>query len=112
MLPAATCRWTWLALIALQAAWHAWWHPPEVVSIPAAVGLAVGPLLLPAWWIWKLRHGALLIGGMILLVYFSLGVAEAWTDPAVRVPALVQVGLVVLYFLALPGVGRRRSGPR
>lgn len=114
MIPAPIARWVWLALIALQLAWFGWLYPPELLGRVPALVIAVLPLLIPTYWIWRLTRDALVVGGMILLLHFSFAVAEAWASPTTRAIALVQIALIVVYFLALPGVrrGGKASGVR
>jgi uncharacterized membrane protein len=38
--------------------------------------------------------------GLLLMLYFTIGVMEAWSNPPQRLPALVQVTLAVFYLFA------------
>lgn len=105
----ALCRWSLLALIVLQLAWFGWLHPPQQISMAAALMLSMGPLVLVLPFAWSLKPKPLVVAGLVLLVYFSVGVMEAWANPTVRAPALVQVGLILIYFTALATIRRRRS---
>jgi len=58
------------------------------------------PLLIPVAGLLRKQHRSMIWGGVILLLYFTAGVTEAWTTPAHRWPALVQVTLVVVYIYA------------
>ena len=58
------------------------------------------PLLLPLRGIIRTQHRSMVFGGIVLLIYFTAGVTEIWTNQAHLWPALVQVILVVTYFLA------------
>lgn len=107
--PLTATRWAWFALIALQLAWFGGLAPEPSIGRPAACALAAGPLLAPLWWVWRLRPNGLVAGGLVLLVYFCVAVSEAWVDPVARTAALVQIGLIAVYFAALAGI-RRRSG--
>lgn len=109
MIPTPLARWLWLALIALQLAWFGWLHPSTLLGYWPALVIATVPLLLPTPWILALRPQAMVVGGMILLLHFSFAVGEAWVNPATRAIASVQIALIVLYFLALPSVRRRRA---
>ena len=108
MIATAWARWSWLALIGVQLAWFGWWSPSEVLGYWPALLLATVPLLLPLPWILRLSRSALVVGGMILLLHFSVAVSEAGVDPVARPLALLQIALIVFYFLALPAFGRRR----
>ena len=110
-LPLSSARLAWVALIAVQAAWFGWLAPDPWPGRAGATALAIVPLLLPLWWIWRLNVNGLVIGGMLLLIYFAVAVSEAWVEPAVRPVALIEIGLIAVYFLALLDV-RRRRGPR
>lgn len=99
-------RIAWLALIALQLAWFAWLAPSEVAGRLGGTLFAVVPLLLPLWWILRLHLNGLVVGGLILLGYFCFAVVEAWVSPDARALALVQIGLVAIYYLGLLSVRR------
>ncbi len=98
----------WAALAALQLLWHLWLAPPR--TLPPALVLAgtVLPLLLPLAALRKPRR-ALLWVGIFSLFYFCHGVAESWSAPEERLPALCEVGLSLLLILAL---GASVKGPR
>lgn len=98
----------WIALILLQCAWYAWLFPPQRVPMWLALGLAVVPLLLPLLAIRSMRR-ALLWVGMLSLFYFCHGVAESWSSPQERVPALLEVLLTLLLIGALGAGVKRRS---
>ncbi|MDT8437529.1 MAG: DUF2069 domain-containing protein [Wenzhouxiangellaceae bacterium] len=101
MITLAWTRWLWLALIALQLAWFGVLVPPQQIPIAVMLAVTVIPLLLPVWWVWRLRTGGLVIGGLLLLLYFCLAVAEAWVNPDARAAALVQIVLITLFFVGL-----------
>jgi len=85
--------WLQLALCLLLVAWYGWLHPPAQLS----PGIAVGLMLLPS--VPGLALGALgqrsaaFWCGVACLFYFSHGVMEAWTVPATRGLALLEVVL-------------------
>ena len=110
VLPIEFSRWCWLALIALQFVWFGWLYPSPFFGRSIPLVIMALPLLLPAWWIWQLSPRALVLGGTILLLHFSIAVAEAWTTPELRTIAWLQIILIVIYFLAMPGL--KRSRPR
>ncbi|MEM7053091.1 MAG: DUF2069 domain-containing protein [Pseudomonadota bacterium] len=109
MLPVQLSRWCWLALIALQLIWFGWLFPSELFGRGMPLVVMTLPLLIPAWWIWQLKPRALVLGGTILLLHFSVAVAEAWTTPALRIIAWLQIILIVIYFLSMPGLRRARA---
>lgn len=98
----------WIGLIVLQPVWHLWLAPDPHVPLAAMLVLSLVPLLLPLLAI-RRPPRALLWAGIVALFYFSHGVAEAWSVPAERLPAIVQIGLSLLLILAL-GAGVERRG--
>lgn len=114
-LPLSATRWAWVLLIGIQLAWFAGLGPEPALGRLTASLLAVVPMLVPAWWIWRLSINGLVVGGMLLLIYFCVAVAEAWVDPVARPVALLQIVLITVYFVALAGVrragGRDKPGP-
>jgi uncharacterized membrane protein len=99
------------ALLALQPVWHGWLDPPQRLPAWLVMGIAMLPLLLPAIGVLRRRPGALFLAGLVSLLYFSHGVAEAWADPAARIPALVEVALSLLLVgsIGAAGLQRRRA---
>lgn len=105
------CRWALVGLILLQPVWFAWLAPPELVPPWMAITIMGLPLLLALPFVWRLRKNALVVAGCVLLVHFCLAVSEAWANPAARVPAVIQVLLIGIYFTAMSSLrfGRRQS---
>jgi len=58
------------------------------------------PLLLPLRGIIRTTHRSMVYGGIVLLIYFTVGVTEIWTNEAHLWPAVVQIILVLIYFFA------------
>jgi uncharacterized membrane protein len=85
----------------LQIIWHGGLHPSE--TFPA--GLVLGIALLPiAVLILAARHSLrrmLLVGGIVSLLYFSHGVMELWSNPAVRLLAALEVLFAVVSIFGL-----------
>ncbi|MGB0513710.1 MAG: DUF2069 domain-containing protein [Wenzhouxiangellaceae bacterium] len=100
-------RWLWVALIALQIVWFGVIAPIDALGPIGSAAVFAVPLLLPAWSIWRLNLRGIVIGGMFLLFYFCVAVAEVWAQPVSRIPALIQVGLILWYFTALYEIRRR-----
>jgi uncharacterized membrane protein len=96
----------WAALVLLQLAWHGVMFPPTQLSMLLVLGITVVPLLLPAFSLPDKRR-ALLWVGILSLFYFCHGIAEAWSSPPERVPALLEIGLTLLLIGTL-GAGVRR----
>lgn len=102
------CRWSLLALLAVQLAWFGWLHPPQHMATLAAVLITAGPLLLLLPFAWTLKPRALVVTGLVLLLYFLVGVTEALANPEVRALALAQVVLVLGYFTGLAVIRRQK----
>jgi uncharacterized membrane protein len=76
------------------------------MPVPLALSIALVPLLLPLLALRNVRR-ALLWVGILALFYFCHGVAEAWSAPAERIPALLEIALTLLLIGTL-GAGVRR----
>jgi uncharacterized membrane protein len=99
----------WAMLTILQAVWHAWLFPPQVIPLGWILALTVIPLLLPLLAVRDPRR-ALLWVGILSLFYFCHGVAEAWSSQEQRGPAVFEIVLTLLLIGALgAGVTRKRS---
>ncbi len=106
MINLSWCRWSLLALVPVQLAWFAWLQPPQILPLVVVLTLSVLPLLIVLPFAWRLQPRGLVITGLVLLVYFVIGVTETFANPAVRPLALVQVALIVIYFTALATIRR------
>lgn len=99
------------ALVALAALYGLWAGPGEHVLATMLV-LILPPLLLAiaAWCGWP-RAG--FIAGVLALLWFSHGVMVAWSEPAQRGYALIEIvlALVVVYASSIDGI-RARFGNR
>jgi uncharacterized membrane protein len=49
-------------------------------------------------------------GGYLVVLYFVVGVMEAWSNPPQRFLALLQVGLTLLYVMLLVNMTHPASG--
>jgi uncharacterized membrane protein len=87
-------RWTYLALIALQPTWHALLPPPGGSGSWILATMATVPLLLPLRGVWAGSLRAMTWAGYLSMLYFVIGVMEAWANPPQRPPALLQIALV------------------
>jgi uncharacterized membrane protein len=96
----------WAALTVLQVLWHGWFFPPTRMPLAMVLGITVIPLLLPVFSLPDKRR-ALLWVGILSLFYFCHGVAEAWSSPSERIPAVLEIGLTLLLIGTL-GAGVRR----
>lgn len=96
----------WAALVALQLLWHGWLQPPQSMPVALVLAITVIPLLLPLVALRQPRR-ALLWVGILALFYFCHGVAEAWSAPAERMLAIIEIALALLLIGTL-GAGVRR----
>ncbi|MBK6727981.1 MAG: DUF2069 domain-containing protein [Xanthomonadales bacterium] len=89
----------------LQIFWHGLLHPPRPLPVALVLGVALLPLLalLPA--AWHSRRRALLVGGIVSLLYFSHGVMEYWSNPPLRALASAEI---VFALLAIFGLRKTR----
>jgi len=89
-----------IALIVLCVAW-------EAVLAPLRPGgswliLKVLPLLLPLFGILRGKRYTYQWASMFVLIYFTEGVVRGWSDKGLtQVLALVEVGLTIMFFLAV-----------
>jgi uncharacterized membrane protein len=97
----------WAALTVLQAVWHGWLFPPQIMSTALLLGITVVPLLLPLLAISDVRR-ALLWVGILSLFYFCHGVSEAWSAPGERWLAWIEI-LLTLTLIGILGLGVRRK---
>jgi uncharacterized membrane protein len=73
--------------------------------------VAALPLLLPLRGIFRGQHRGLIWGAFLSIFYLIVGVMEAWSNPAQRMAASVQIALVAGYMITVVLIGRRRSQP-
>lgn len=109
MIQLTFCRWSLIGLIIIQVAWFGWMIPMDTSTRMAALAISTLPLLIALPLIWSLQPRPLVITGLLLLVYFSIGISEAWANPAARLPAVFQVAMVLAYFTGLATIRRQRS---
>jgi uncharacterized membrane protein len=97
----------WAALFLLQLAWHGTQNAPTEGSRGAVLALALLPLALPLLALRKPGR-ALLLAGMVALLYFCHGISDAWSVPATRAWACVEIALSLLLILAVGAAVERR----
>jgi uncharacterized membrane protein len=98
----------WAALVALQLVWHGWLFPTQTMPALLVLAITVIPLLLPLFAIRDVRR-ALLWVGILSLFYFCHGIAEAWSSPSERWPALVEIALTLVLIGTLGAGVKRKS---
>jgi uncharacterized membrane protein len=62
---------------------------------------AVCPLLLPLRGLLKGSLRSMTWAGYLVMLYLMVGITEAWTNPAQRIPALAQTFLVAIFMGSL-----------
>ena len=104
-------RWTYLALIALQPTWHALLPPPAGSGSWILAAIATVPLLLPLRGVWVGSLRAMTWAGYLSMLYFVVGVMEAWANPPQRLAALIQIALVAGLVASIFVFSRRARRP-
>jgi len=97
LIPKQAARASYVTLIVLQTAWHAVLPAPAGNDSWLLAGTATLPLLLPALGVWRGSLRSMTWAGYLVMLYFVIGVMEAWANPAQRLPALLQVLLVAVF---------------
>jgi len=87
----------YLGLILLQPLWHAVLPPPSGAGNWLLAAAATVPLLLPLKGLLANSLRSMTWAGYLVMLYLVIGIMEAWSNPAQRVPALVQTALVVIF---------------
>ncbi len=100
---------SYLALLLLQIIWHGllpqpWGSQNWILAVVAAL-----PLLLPLAGIAAGRMRSMTWGGFLAVLYFVIGVMEAWSNPAQRIPAIIQIVLALAYCGWFAGYSRQSS---
>lgn len=98
--------WALLALVVFYLLWFA----GDAHLLTGLVAFALPPFLL-AIGAWRGWHRASFVAGVFALLWFCHGVMLAWSEPAQRWMALVEVALslVIIYAACLPGARARRG---
>ncbi|WJW76067.1 DUF2069 domain-containing protein [Thiohalobacter sp. IOR34] len=88
-----------LGILALLVLWYGWLSPSP--RLPAAFVLLLlgGPLLLPLRGLLHGRRYTVKWSLFLALGYFTHGVLEAYSTPADRWLALLEIGLSLLWFV-------------
>jgi uncharacterized membrane protein len=88
---------SYLGLLILQPLWHALLPEPTGSGSWLLALAATAPLLLPLKGLLKGSLRSMTWAGYLVMLYLIIGVMEAWSNPAQRLPALVQILLVVIF---------------
>ena len=91
---------TYLGVLAWQLIWHGLLPPPLGAHNVWLAVFACLPLLIPLPGLCRKRYRSMIWAGLLLMLYFTIGVMEIWSNPPQRIPALVQVLLAVFYLFA------------
>ena len=98
----------YLATLVWQVVWHGVLPPPLGARNTWLALLACLPLLIPLTGLIRGNYRSMIWAGLLLMLYFTIGIMEAWVNPPQRFPAMVQVALAVFYLFAFKM--RNRSG--
>jgi uncharacterized membrane protein len=90
---------TYLGVLAWQVIWHGLLPPPLGARNVWLVTIACIPLFMPLAGLARMKYRSMIWSGVLLILYFAIGIMEAWSNPPQRIPALVQVTLVIFYLL-------------
>jgi uncharacterized membrane protein len=83
-----------IALSGLEIAWHAWLVPAD--SVRATLLITALPAAFCVLLCGRDVRRGVLVGGMLCLGYFCHGVASAWSEPAARLPAFLEIALALI----------------
>ena len=93
-------QYAYVFMLAWQLVWLGLLPPPIGPRNTWLAIIACLPLLLPLKGVVRNIHHSMVYGGIVLMIYFAVGVMEIWTNPAHRWPGVVQVMVVVIYIAA------------
>ena len=91
---------TYFATLFWQIIWHGLLPSPYGTQNPGLVLLACLPLLIPVVGLTRLNYRSMIWAGLLLMLYFTIGIMEMWSNPPQRLPALVQVLMTSFYLFA------------
>lgn len=86
--------------LAWQVIWHGLLPPPLGSRNFWLVFVACIPLLIPLAGLIRMQYRSMIWAGLLLILYFALGIMEAWSNPPQRQAALVQVFLAIFYLFS------------
>lgn len=108
---------SYLGLLALVVVWEAWLAAPTPVPRAFWAGLKVVPLLIPLYPLLRGSARAHVLAALLVLLYFSEGVAMTWTegrrgDVAGIAYGLAEIALAVLFILSATFYARFSAAAR
>ena len=86
--------------LAWQVIWHGLLPQPLGARNVWLVVIACLPLLIPVFGLLRLNYRSMIWAGLLLMLYFTIGIMELWTNAPQRLPAVVQISLAVFYLFA------------
>ncbi len=89
----------YFGLIALLLVWLGWLSPPQILPTAVAMFLMLVPLLFPLRGILYGRPYTFAWTGFLALFYFTHGVVEAYSTPADRWLALLEILLSIAFYI-------------
>ncbi len=90
----------YLGMLVWQLIWHGLLPPPLGNGNIWLAGISCLPLLIPLAGMIRMLYRSMIWAGLLLMFYLAIGVMEVWSNPAQRLPAMVQVMLVAFYLFA------------
>lgn len=99
----------YLAVLILQPVWHGLLPPPHGNHSVWLALIATMPLMLPLRGILAGSIRSMTWGGYLVVLYFVIGVMEAWSNPPQRIPAVLQISFTLLYVTSLVMLTRLRN---
>ena len=100
---------TYIATLIWQVIWHGLLPPPWGARNIWLTLIACLPLFIPLRGLMRGEYRSMIWAGLLLMLYFTIGIMEAWSNPPQRLPAIIQVTLAVLYLFAFR---KRNQSPR
>lgn len=90
----------YLATLVWQVVWHGLLPPPLGARNIWLTLIACVPLFIPLNGLIRGNYRSMIWAGMLLLLYFAIGIMEVWSNPPQRLPAMFQALMAVLYLFA------------
>ena len=100
-------RWSYVLLIGWQVTWLGYLPTPSGPELGLWAALLSAPLLLAVRGVWRTDPKGINWASYLLIMYFLLGVAEAWASSGGRAAALLQLALVCVCLIAIGIINRR-----